>query len=269
MTPWRLIATGIDRVLTGLSPVVTLTLLGLVVAIATLLVFRRFSDQAQLARTKNAIKARLLEVWLFRDDMWTVLSAQARLLGLNARYLRLTLKPMAVLLVPTMLLLAALDPWFGLRPLRPGESATLSVRVEDPSWLEQPLQVTPDQAIVVETPPLRIPTANEIAWRIRARSSGAHTVRIDVGPARVEKQVVVGDGLARVSSSRWDSVLWQAVLNPRESPLASGPGVTRVEVHHAERSIEVLGWPTHWLVFLFLATVAFVFALKRRLGVEV
>jgi hypothetical protein len=257
------------RPLAALSPVTLLTVAALAVAVATLAVMRRFSDQERLRTTKNRIKAHLLELWIFRDDVPTILRAQGRLLALNGRYLLLTLKPMIVLVGPVVLLLGALDPWFGVRPLHPGDATILSVRATDARALEGGTRLVAGDGIRVETPALRIPAANEIDWRIRALRPGVHTVSLEVAGQRLDKQVVAAEGPARVSASRLRSDLWQALLSPTEPSLPDAAGVERIDVRYPDGSVSVLGWSMHWLVYFFLATVVLVFALKRPFGVEV
>src|SRR5688572_14580316 len=92
----------------SMAPYWPLTVVAVIVAAGTLLVVGKLSNQARIATTKNRIKAHLLELWLFRDDLRTILSAQLSILGLNVRYIALTMKPMLVLLIPLTLILAAL-----------------------------------------------------------------------------------------------------------------------------------------------------------------
>jgi hypothetical protein len=253
----------------SVAPYWPLTALALVLAVVMLLVVRRLSDQGRLAITKNRIKAHLLELWLFRDDVRTVLGAQGSLLRLNGRYVLLTLKPMLVLMLPITLVVAALEPWFGLRPLRPGETAIVSVRTGNGTALGGPAALVAGDGVAVETPPLRILTANEIDWRIRVLRPGVHTVSVDLDGHRVDKQVVVDERLARVAPSRVTSPLWQLVVNPAEAGIPSPSPIERVDVQYPAGSVTVFGWQFHWLVYFLIVCLVFVFLLRRPLGVEI
>ena len=65
-----------------------------------LVVFRFCSNQAALDAAKDKIKAYLLELWLYRDDLRVSLLAKGRLVLWNLRYLRHLLVPITVASVP-------------------------------------------------------------------------------------------------------------------------------------------------------------------------
>ena len=56
------------RPLWRVSPLAGVVALSLVTAIAALLIFKRLSNQAQLARAKRAIEAGFFEIRLFNDE---------------------------------------------------------------------------------------------------------------------------------------------------------------------------------------------------------
>jgi hypothetical protein len=240
--------------------------IALVVAVPTLLVFARLTDQERLRVTKNRIKASILELWLFRDDVGIVLRAQARLFGLNARYVGLTLPAMLVVAPPMIVLLGALAPWYETRPLRPGEAAIVAVQPADPAALEREVRLSASGGVVVETPPLRIPTATEIDWRVRAVAPGVHTLSVEIDGQRVDKQVIASAAPGRVTPARTTSALWQALTGPAEPPLPSGSALERIEVRYPATGGAVWGMP--WWLFFFAAMMVFVFALRRPLRVE-
>jgi hypothetical protein len=256
------------RLLAGLGPVWIVTVLAALLAVPMLLVVRALTDQDAVRATKNRIKGHLLELWLFRDDTGTVLGAQGRILRLNARYLLLTAKPLLVLLIPMVLLLIPLDSWFGFRALRPGDSATVVVSAGALSHPDR-ASIAVSDGLAVETPALRIPATREIAWRIRALRPGAHDVWIAVDGRRLEKRVVVSDGLASVSPTRVSAGSWATVLHPAEPPLPPGTGIERIDITYSPASLRVLGLTMHWLVYFVLATVVLMFALKGSLRVEI
>jgi hypothetical protein len=255
------------RPLVARSPVWLLTLAAIVVAVPTLLVFRRLSNQERLHVTKNRIKAHILELWLYRDDVGIVLRAQGRLLGLNARYIALTLPAMVLIAPPMLVLLGVLAPWYEARPLRPGEATIVSVHARDASALAGDVRLVASDGVLVETPALRIPASNEVDWRIRATRPGVHTVAVELGGRRLEKQVTASTGPARVSASRSSSEMSQAIAASVEPPLPAGSGIERIDIRYPDAAIKV--WGMHWLLFFFLAMVVFVFVLKKPLRVEV
>lgn len=266
-----LIADVFDRIVNGLgalSPLAIVTVLALLVTVPVLLVVRALTNAGKVRATKNTIKAHLLELWLFRDDTRIVLGAQGRILRLNARYIFLTLKPFLVLLIPMALILIPLEGWFGLRALRPGDAATVVISAGNGGQLDG-ASIAVSDGLAVETPALRIPATREVAWRVRALRPGEHSVWIDVNGQRLEKRVVVAQGLASVSPLRVSSASWETVLYPAEPPLPASAGIDRIAVDYPPASLRVFGFEMHWLLYFVLVTVVFMFILRGPLRVEI
>ena len=249
------------------APYWPLTVLSVIVAAGTLLVVGKLSNQTKIATTKNRIKAHLLELWLFRDDVRTILLAQLRIITLNVRYVGLTLKPMLVLLIPLTLIVAALEPWFGMRPLKPGEAAIVSLRAADGKTAAGAALVTGD-GVVVETPPLRMTATNEVDWRVRVLKSGVHNVSIEVGGQTINKQIVASEQLARVTPSRTASFS-QMFLNPVEPALPASSMIERIDVHYPASTVDIFGWHLHWLVFFIGACLVFVLVLRGPMRIQI
>jgi uncharacterized membrane protein (DUF106 family) len=253
----------------SISPLWGLSLFSLLAGFLMLLIFRFTSDQQRIRETKNAIKAHVLELWLFRDDLRIMLSAQVQILRLNGRYLKLAMKPMLVLIVPMALALLSLEGWFGYRPLHPGEVAIVSMQVSDGEiGLLERASLEANNGLTVETPPLRIPRAKEVDWRVRAYGLGIHNVSMDFSGRRLEKQVVVSQGLARVSPSRLRSKFWQGLLHPSEPSIPRQSGIERIDIHYPTRFIKIFHWNIHWLLYFFVLSTVFAFGFKRIFRVE-
>ena len=107
------------RPLAGLPPLVSLFLISLVSALLILMVMRHVSNQAGLSRSKRGMQASLLEIRLFKDDLRAVMSALRDGLRHNARYLMLSLVPLAWVAVPLSLIVVHLQAYYGYAGLTP------------------------------------------------------------------------------------------------------------------------------------------------------
>jgi hypothetical protein len=172
------------------------------------------------------------------------------------------------MLVPVGLLLVQLDLHYGHRPLRPGEKAVLAVKVRPGTDLDQ-VEISPPDGIEVETEALRIPVMNEVDWRVRATAAGEHEVRVSAGGEELAKQIVVGDGLARVSVARVGGGLWAQFVHPGEPPVPVGGPVESVTVSYPEAELELFGWRMHWVWPCLIISMVFGYALKGPLRVQV
>ena len=80
--------------------------------------------------------------------------------------------------------------------------------------------------------------------------------------------MVVADGLAPVSPSRISAASWETVFYPAEPPLPREAGIERIDVAYPPARVDVFGFPMHWLVYFVIASIAFMFALRRAVGVD-
>ena len=109
----------------------SLTAIAVVAGIAMLWVFGRFSNRERAAYAKRQARAQLYAMRLFASEPALILRAQKQLLIWNARYLALLLPPVAIMIIPSILLFTALENLYGKRPIEPGESAIVCARFRD------------------------------------------------------------------------------------------------------------------------------------------
>jgi uncharacterized membrane protein (DUF106 family) len=255
----------------GLSPWVAMILVSLLTSFLMLLIFRHTSNQAGIKKEKNKIKAHLLELRLFKDNMGVQLKAQGRILLANFRYVAHNMKPMLVMIVPVLLILIQLNLWFGSESLKPGDPVLVKVRLVEgkyPSEVPATLAVSPE--LEIETPALRIEDEAEIDWRLRARTPGPGRLTFTVGGETVVKSASVGaTRLAPIAAIKPGRNLIDQVLNPGEAPLPPASVVRSVEVKYPAASMSLFGWHIHWLIVYFILSIAFGYAFKGVFKVEI
>lgn len=220
-----------------------LVLLSIATGVVIHLSLRCFSNQAELRAVKRRKRAWLYELRLYADEPALIARAQLSLLKDNLRHMAILLKPLAVLAVPLGLIFFLLAAIHGKRPLPPGEPATLTVRLASPFPSEAP-RVEAPAGITVETPPVRIPAASEVSWRIRPAGEISGIVRIHCAGETVEQTVRAGSG----PLFQWP---WTA----------RGNRIRSVEIGYPEA-----GWA--WLLWFMGTSLATVLVLNRRYGVS-
>ena len=123
------------------------------------------------------------------------------------------------------------------------------------------------RGVTVETPPLRLPGAHQVLWRVRVAdaAAGSPAVLMQLDGARIEKTVQAGSGLAYLSVRRVAS--WLGWLRyPAESRLPHGP-VEWIEVSYPSADIGIFGIGMHWLVWFCIVNLFTMLALRKRFGV--
>lgn len=254
-----------------LSPWFGMIFVSLITAFLMLWVFKLTSNQAGIRKAKNAIKAHLLELRLFKDNMRISLKAQGRIVRANMSYIACNSKPMLVMILPLLLILAQLNLWFGAMPLKPGDEALVKAKVArgtDPLALD--IAIEPSPGLTVETPSVRIPDEGEISWRIRAARPGPASLTFRLAGRTIVKPVAVGGApMSRVSTHSVGRSVLKELLYPGERPLPGDTPLVSIEVLYPSGGLPLFGLSVNWLVAYFVLSIIFGFAFKGIFKVEI
>jgi len=250
--------------LRGLAPAWAVVAFSLPTAILMLLVFRYFSNQTAIRRAKDRLGAHLLEVRLFQDQVGIVMRAYGRLLAATGAYLLHSLRPLAVMLLPLLLMVAQMELRLG-RISVAGAPVLLKATFAAETALDSAELKTPS-GVAITAPPFRIPEFHEMDWRIAATRSGEFSLEVVVAGASHSKQFSTLGSLARISPLRTSSFV-ELLLYPGEPRLPAG-ALQSLELTYPIQEVSVLGWKMHWLIPFLVFSLAFSFLFKGVMGVE-
>ena len=253
----------------SLDPMWGLTVVSLVAGILMLWIFGKVSDQSAIGLIRDRIRGNLIGIRLFGDDLGMLFRLQGTIFRQTLTYLRYALVPMLIMLVPVLLILTQLNLRFAVRPLDPGEKTVITVTLRDASPLDETVELSVPEGVTIETPGVRIESEREVAWRVRVDEPGDYLVTLRVGGDQVEKQLLAGGRWAAVSPLKTGASWIDKLLYPGEAPIKGSSHIESVTVQYAPLSLSVLGFGIDWLLFFFVASIAFGFAFKRVLGVEI
>jgi hypothetical protein len=230
-------------------------------------VFGRVSNQKEIRRTRNRLKASLMELRLFGDEPSLVFRAQKDLLLGNGRLLLLTLRPAVILTLPLLLLLSFLEPFYGRAPLFLEQPAVVTLHLKRSLDPGSPApKIEPPDGVLVESPAVRVVSQNEISWRLRPERNVDGVLRILLPGETIEKSIAAGTNPGYASDRRGSSWLdW--IWNPSESHITSQT-VDWVEIRYPTAQIRWLGVEFHWLVWLLVISMIAALLFKRRMGVS-
>lgn len=239
-------------VLGSLPPWLSLTILSGVAGILALVVFRYTSNQKAIGRALDDIKANLLVLKLYKDELRVTFQAQGRLLWAIARLQRYMLIPFFVMLGPMLLGLAQMGLRHQWRPLEQGEQALITVTCAsaDAGHPDVFLKSTP--AVLVEVGP--VPGGGKLVWRVRAGEVGRHHLRFRVGDATIEKEFIVGSGFQRISAARVARDWTAQLFHPAEPMLPKACPLQSIEVAYpgVESWIYGANW---WVLYFFVISM--------------
>jgi len=260
-----------------------------VFGVVALLVFKKISWQQGIKAAKDRIKAHMIEIRIYQDDLVVVGAAVAKVLWRNFQYLGLNVGPIVPLALPFMLLTAqfvvryAYDPLPLVpaeQPVMAGRGTLLEVELAPGHEAEiRDLRVTLPSGLRAVSPLARATSQGKAFQEFVATTAGVHEIVLELGDLKETKQVVAGvepvrsmqprrvssrDWLALTDPDRWP-VLW-----PAEPAFASDSPFRVVSIRYPEHD---QGWLPNGEIGI-LTTVALAsivigaFALKP-LGVQI
>ena len=250
------------------NPAYGLAVISLLTGLAAILVFRYVSNQDAMRQVKNRIHAHLLELRLFPDQLGIVSRAYGRILRFTALYLMYNLKPLAILLLPLVLLMVQLDLRFGHMPLEIHDSFILKATLAGPGGLDSGSLRLP-KGLTLTAPPVNIPAQQEVNWRVRADEYGVFLPAVVVAGQTFTKRVVVSKEITPLPVERAQASLVEWFMNPVEQPLPRGGPLQSLEVSYAPRSIDLGYFAMNWLVIFLVVSLVSGLILKFVLGIEI
>jgi hypothetical protein len=252
----------------SLGPWWSVVVVSLLTGILMLWLFGKVSNQDAIRIVRDKIRGNLIGIRLFGDDIGLLFRLQGRIFRQTLTYLKYAAIPFVIMLLPVILVLIQLDLRFGYRPLHEGETTVVSVRVSDPALIDDGVTLEVPDGLEIETSGVRIPSLGEVAWRVRAKSAGRHSLTIRAGGESVEKDLVVSDRWDNVSRMRSAGAL-DALMHPGEQPLSSSGAVASIAVVYPEDLLAFFRWDLYWMIPFFILSIAFGFAFRRPLGIEI
>ena len=274
LVAWINVATnGLGELL--LAPLMVLpgwlsnTIISAVAGVILLIIFKYTSNQRAIGRVRDAIKADMLALKLFKDSMAVTFEAQGRAFKGASLLLVHAIRPMAVMILPVVLLLSQMGLWYQYRPLACGEEAVVSMElkgdIEGP-WPDVTLELGGGGEVT--TGPVRVFSKGEIYWKIKAGQEGYHALIFGVDGQQFEKELAVGDEFMRVSVERPGQQWGHILLNPWEKPFGGDCVVQSIGINYPDRMSRTSG--TDWrMIYFFIASLVFGLAFKPFLKVRI
>src|SRR6202140_1544873 len=110
------------------SPLAIVIVVSLIVGLLMVVLFGYTSDQKAIGIAKDQLKAHLLAVRLYRDQIPVVMGSYGKILRGTGRYLKLAFKPLLYVIIPITLLIVQIDRYLGAMPIPPNVPFPLPVR---------------------------------------------------------------------------------------------------------------------------------------------
>lgn len=237
----------------------TAALWGISLATGILLIFlfKATSNQDRIRATRDAFKARILEMRIYQDDVVLIFKALGAALWTNVLYLRASLVPIVVLLVVALPVFIQLDERYGRAPLEEGDTALLRVTLKkgvDP--MTPPITAAGGDAVALDSQPVRIPVDREIDWRLRVARAGVHPFTVTVYDTPYEFPIVASSSNRTIGFTRTANSPLESFLHPALPPIPRNSAIESVHVQYPDTDYSLVFWKTPWwLVFIVVVSI--------------
>src|SRR5438270_6896956 len=242
-------------------PAIIVLGISIVIGLVMVVVFRYASDQKAIHVAKNHLKAHLLALRLFQDQIPVVMRSYGRIMLATGHYLRLAFKPLLFVIVPMTFLIVQLDRYLGSAPVPTGQPFLMTVHIADSNALNNVSLSLPD-GMTTTAPAVHVPSENQVVWRVVAERSGRYVVNVQASDQIFSKQVVVGSGLSRLSPARLRGQLWERFFVSAEPALPQNKLIDAIDVQYPDRSVAFAGFEWNWIWLFFVLSLAAGFLFK-------
>jgi hypothetical protein len=249
-------------------PAALVILISIVIGLLMVILFRYTSDQKAIHVAKDQLKAHLLAVRLYQDQLPVVLSSYGRIVRGTGRYLRLAFMPLLIVIIPLTFVMVQIDRYLGSQPLQPGETFLLKARATSADVLNE-LELQLPAGLETSAPAVHVPGDNEVLWRLVANKIGTYDVEVGTARDKASKRLVVSTGLDRLSAIRLRGEFWQRLFFSAEPALPVDSPVQSIEVDYPSRNIYFAGFEWNWIWLFFVLSLIAGFFFKTVLRIEI
>ena len=250
------------------SPLAIVVVVSLVVGLLMVVLFGYTSDQKAIGIAKDQLKAHLLAVSLYRDQIPVVMGSYGKILRGTGRYLKLAFKPLLYVIIPITLLMVQIDRYLGAMPIPADTPFLLTVHMTGSDALNDVALDLPPE-ITRTAPPVHVSSTNEIVWRLAGSKEGKYELKILVAGQSAAKSVCVGSDLPRISTVRLRRHFWERIFSSAESALPESSLIESISINYPDRNIELAGYGMNWIWLFFILSMVAGFVFKEVLGIKI
>jgi uncharacterized membrane protein (DUF106 family) len=262
---------------TWTSPLAIVIVLSIVIGLLMVVLFGYTSDQKAIGIAKDRLKAHLLAVRLYRDQIPVVMGSYGKILRGTGVYLKLAFKPLLYVIIPITLLMVQIDRYLGQTPIAPNSPFLLTVQLSDADQRKSSLtadalnSLTLDlpSEITMTAPAVHIPAESEVVWRLVGSHEGKYELKIGDGGESVGKAVCIGSNLPRISTIRLRGRFWERMFSSAEPALPQNSPIESISINYPDRDIDIAGYGMNWIWLFFILSMIAGFIFKEVLGIEI
>jgi hypothetical protein len=253
------------------SPLAIVIFVSLVIGLVMVVLFGYTSDQKAIGIAKDQLKAHLLAVRLYRDQIPVVMGSYGKILRGTGRYLKLAFMPLLYVIIPITLLMVQIDRYLGQNPIPANTPFLLTVHLSGQTGSDGlndvALELPPE--ITMTAPAVHVSSEDQIVWRLVGSKNGKYQVKVADGAQSVTKSVCLGSDLPRISTVRLRGQFWERMFASAEPALPENSPIESISINYPDRDIDIAGYGLNWIWLFFILSMVAGFIFKELLGIQI
>jgi hypothetical protein len=236
--------------LEGLGRGAALVIASGVFGVLAVIAFKYLSAQKKIRAAKGRIKAHLIEIRIYQDDLGIVAKAIGKVLVANFQYLALNLVPFAILALPFSFVLAQFVVRYAFDPLPlaapnvervAGRGTTIQIQLAPESNRRvDELSLRFPEGVVAVSPLVRVPSEGRAFQEIAVQTGGERQLEISLaGGEYTAKRLAAGEPRPRTLQGERGTGFWSALLWPAERAFEPPSSFERITFSYPDSD---LGW---------------------------
>jgi hypothetical protein len=243
-----------------------------------LIIFKKFSNQEAISREKGKIIGNIIEIRIYQDKLLQALSNILKISKHNMIYLGYTLPPLAIMIIPLIIITTQINNRCGYQPLKPGESFLVHAvfdinRINSFDPFLDTVSCKTSLGVELETPILRIPEKAMTVWRAKVKpiaTAGNEWVEIQVeGRQVLHQKVAVFPGENRFEPMTTRFSFPKSLIHNANDFIPDDSVFESFTIQYERQKYPFLNRSTDSLVLYFLFTLAFALVLKPAIKVKI
>ncbi len=237
--------------LINLSPFWGVFILSLLVSLIIVLVYKFFTNQAEMKRLKEEQKEyqkRLKELKSHPEEMMKV---QKEAMSKNLEYMKHSFKATFITILPIILIFGWMNAHLAYEPIYPGETYSISAYFKEGAAGEA--ELIPDEGTQLISP-AKQPAGQTVSWSLKS-SPGKHYLQVKVGDDLQEKEVLITQELA--------------YAEPFRAYEHSDIEKITIDYHKLKPlgGVSFFGWQPGWLGIYIILSIVFSLGLRKLMNV--
>lgn len=244
------------------------TIISSVTGVFLIVIFKYTSNQKAIGKIRDGIKADMLAMRLFKDNIGVVFSSHAKIGAGAAHLLLYSIRPMIIMSVFVLLLLAQMGVWYQARPLHPGEDTIVTLKFNNNIPSPPDVDIEEIKGAEIITGPVHISSKQQVLWKIRALAKGDYLIKFRIDHTRMNKNLTIGNNFMRLSSMRPGWHFFDILIHPIEKPFNKASKVQYISIDYPDRK-SIFSGTNWWVIYFFMTSMVFAFIFKPIFKVKI